>query len=221
MPLNNDINSVRVCVIDEHPLIRDGVKNLLMNTPHITVVDCVKDGSEFFSKNYQNSCDIIITDINQRNINGYEILEMLRAERLPVNVIVYTYNKKEEAFQNAIKKGAKGYILKTENTRLLKGAIENVNKGRFGLSPALFPPLQIKKEKEPELAAIINSLTPREHEIFSYLALEMTSKEIAGELGVKKCTVDKHRENIRKKTKKVRNITMRKLIMYANEKNHI
>lgn len=191
--------SIKVMLVDDHVLIREGIRNLLEFDGNIEVIEQAGDGFECLEKLQYVNPDIILLDINMPKMNGIEVLEELKAKENPVKVIILTVHSEVEYLVKAIDIGANGYILKDSESSELKQAINDIINGGSYIQPSLIPTLNsrlinrdIDKEK-------LKTLTKREVEILALVASGMFNKEIAVNLDISERTVKNHISNIFKK----------------------
>lgn len=191
--------SIKVMLVDDHVLIREGIRNLLEFDGNIEVIEQAGDGFECLEKLQYVNPDIILLDINMPKMNGIEVLEELKAKVNPVKVIILTVHSEVEYLVKAIDIGANGYILKDSESSELKQAINDIINGGSYIQPSLIPTLNsrlinrdIDKEK-------LKTLTKREVEILALVASGMFNKEIAVNLDISERTVKNHISNIFKK----------------------
>lgn len=191
--------SIKVMLVDDHVLIREGIRNLLEFDGNIEVIQQAGDGFECLEKLQYVNPDIILLDINMPKMNGIEVLEELKAKENPVKVIILTVHSEVEYLVKAIDIGANGYILKDSESSELKQAINDIINGGSYIQPSLIPTLNsrlinrdIDKEK-------LKTLTKREVEILALVASGMFNKEIAVNLDISERTVKNHISNIFKK----------------------
>lgn len=191
--------SIKVMLVDDHVLIREGIRNLLEFDGNIEVIEQAGDGFECLEKLQYVYPDIILLDINMPKMNGIEVLEELKAKENPVKVIILTVHSEVEYLVKAIDIGANGYILKDSESSELKQAINDIINGGSYIQPSLIPTLNsrlinrdIDKEK-------LKTLTKREVEILALVASGMFNKEIAVNLDISERTVKNHISNIFKK----------------------
>ena len=191
--------SIKVMLVDDHVLIREGIRNLLEFDGNIEVIEQAGDGFECLEKLQYVNPDIILLDINMPKMNGIEVLEELKAKENPVKVIILTVHSEVEYLVKAIDIGANGYILKDSESSELKQAINDIINGGSYIQPSLIPTLNsrlinrdIDKEK-------LKTLTKREVEILAQVASGMFNKEIAVNLDISERTVKNHISNIFKR----------------------
>lgn len=191
--------SIKVMLVDDHVLIREGIRNLLEFDGSIEVIEQASDGFECLDKLKNVTPDIILLDINMPRMNGIEVLEELKLKNISVKVLVLTVHNEVEYLVKAVDVGANGYILKDSGSDELKKAIHDIIEGDSYIQPSLIPTLNsrlinrdIDKEK-------LESLTKRELEILAQVASGMFNKEIAANLNISERTVKNHISNIFKK----------------------
>ena len=191
--------SIKVMLVDDHALIREGIKQLLEFDGSIEVIEQASDGIECLEKLKTVRPDILLLDINMPKMNGIEVLEALKAKKDPVKVLILTVHSEVEYLVKAIDIGANGYILKDSGSVELKQAIMDIINNDSYIQPSLIPALNsrlINRDMDKEK---LKSLTKREVEILAQVASGMFNKEIANNLGISERTVKNHISNIFKK----------------------
>ena len=191
--------SIKVMLVDDHALIREGIKKLLEFDDSIEVIEQASDGYECLEKLKTNRPDILLLDINMPKMNGIEVLEALKAKKDPVKVLILTVHSEVEYLVKAVDIGANGYILKDSGSAELKKAIIDIINNDSYIQPSLIPALNsrlINRDLDKER---LKSLTKREVEILAQVASGMFNKEIANNLGISERTVKNHISNIFKK----------------------
>ena len=186
-------------LVDDHALIREGIKKLLEFDDSIEVIEQASDGYECLEKLKTNRPDILLLDINMPKMNGIEVLEALKAKKDPVKVLILTVHSEVEYLVKAVDIGANGYILKDSGSAELKKAIIDIINNDSYIQPSLIPALNsrlINRDLDKER---LKSLTKREVEILAQVASGMFNKEIANNLGISERTVKNHISNIFKK----------------------
>ena len=191
--------SIKVMLVDDHALIREGIKKLLEFDDSIEVIEQASDGYECLEKLKTNRPDILLLDINMPKMNGIEVLEALKAKKDPVKVLILTVHSEVEYLVKAVDIGANGYILKDSGSAELKKEIVDIINNDSYIQPSLIPALNsrlINRDLDKER---LKSLTKREVEILAQVASGMFNKEIANNLGISERTVKNHISNIFKK----------------------
>ena len=193
---------IRVLVVDDHTIVRDGICALLRLAGDIEVVGEAANGREALELVRKFIPDVMLIDIAMPNMNGLEATRHIRKEFPRVKVLVLTqYDDKEHVF-GAIEAGASGFISKTAASSELVSGIRSVYQGDSFLSPSAARILvedyqqeaSIRKEQDP-----YKQLTDREREILKLLAEGYTTREIADMLVISVKTVDGHKTNLMSK----------------------
>ena len=184
---------IRVMLVDDHLLVRDGLSLLLSTFDNVDVVGVAADGQEAINicKNVQP--DVILMDIMMPNIDGPTATARIRTDHPQVQVIALTSFVDEELVQKAIQAGAIGYLLKNASADQLSEAIRAAVQGRGTFDPAVAQVL-IKAAAQPPAPGF--DLTPREKEVLALLVDGKRNKDIARELTLSMGTVRVYVSNI-------------------------
>lgn len=194
--------NTRVLVIDDHPLLRKGVLQLLELTDGFTVVGEAASGREGIELAKQLDPDLILLDLNMKGINGLETLRTLRDMGVDSRIILLTVSNAPEDLIAAIRAGADGYILKDNDPDDILSLIGNAMQGQTAISPELASLLAAAlREESMSDQRSHASLTERETAILRCLAAGMSNKLIARELDIMESTVKVHVRNLLKKLK--------------------
>ena len=194
-----NLMSTKVMLVDDHALIREGIKQLLEFDGSIDVIEQASDGAECLEKLQHVQPDILLLDINMPNVNGIEVLEEIKKKNIPVKVLMLTVHSEVEYLVQAVDIGANGYILKDSGSEELKKAIQSVMEGDSYIQPSLIPSLNSRLVNRDIDKEKIAALTKREMEILTQIAGGMFNKEIALNLNISERTVKNHISNIFKK----------------------
>lgn len=195
-------DTTRVLVIDDHPLLRRGVCQLLALVEGFTVVGEAASGREGIELAKQLDPDLILLDLNMKGINGLETLRTMRDMGVDARIIMLTVSNAPEDLLAAIRAGSDGYILKDNDPDNILKMICDAMQGRNVISPELSSLLAaaLREESESESRSKA-SLTDRELVILKCLAAGMSNKLIARELDIMESTVKVHVRNLFKKLK--------------------
>ena len=174
---------IRILVVDDHPVVRDGLVSMLSTQPDLEVVGEASTGPEAVEAVRVLQPDVILLDLEIPEMDGVEVLQHLRQESQDVRVIVFTAFDTDERIMAAVQAGAQGYLLKGVPREELFQAIRIVQAGGSTLQPVVAAKLlrQVSDDFEP--------LTPRELEVLSLAAQALQNKEIAAELVITERTV--------------------------------
>lgn len=190
---------ISLLLVDDHAVLRSGLKMLLNSQKDMDVIGEAKSGSEAVTKVKQLNPDIILLDISMPGMGGLEALEKIKKSSQS-KVLMLTMHADEKYLQEALKAGASGYVLKqAADTELLK-AIRDVAQGEIYLDSNLAQDL-VKSMYIPrnETKNSDSTLTEREKEVLKLVALGYTNKEIGESLQVSVKTVETHKSRIMEK----------------------
>lgn len=195
-------DTTRVLVIDDHPLLRRGVCQLLALADGFTVVGEAASGREGIELAKQLEPDLILLDLNMKGINGLETLRTLRDMGCDARIILLTVSNAPEDLMAAIRAGSDGYILKDNDPDVILRLIADAMHGQNAISPELASLLAnaLREESMTENRHHA-SLTDRELAILKCLAAGKSNKLIARELDIMESTVKVHVRNLLKKLK--------------------
>ncbi|MBS1159430.1 MAG: narL [Proteobacteria bacterium] len=192
----------RVLVIDDHPLFRRGVCQLLELDPAYSVIGEAASGQEGIAQAKRLDPNLILLDLNMKGINGLETLRTMRDLEIDARIIILTVSNAPEDLIAAIRAGSDGYILKDNDPDDMLKLIGNVIKGQNAISPELTSLLAtaLRQESVGDTRQQAN-LTERETAILKCLAVGQSNKLIARELDIMESTVKVHIRNLLKKLK--------------------
>ncbi|MGE7991716.1 response regulator [Pseudomonas sp. NPDC089554] len=198
---------IRIALVDDHVLVRDGVKSLLSALPNFQVVGQAESGAQALELVACTELDILLLDIGLPDINGLELTRKLRALYPGIKILMLSMYDNQEYVRTSINAGALGYVLKNAPSTELVAAIEAIAAGGSFYSPEIARKLVSNSRDE-------NDLTPREIQVLAMIARGANNKEMARELGISVRTVETYRLSIRRKL----NIdTAAALVKYALE----
>jgi two-component system nitrate/nitrite response regulator NarL len=187
-------------LIDDHPMLRNGLKQLIALDERLQVVAEAGNGFDGVALAQQHDPDLILLDLNMPGLNGLDTLSRLREISLSGRVVVFTVSDHEEDVVSALKRGADGYLLKDMEPEALLKALHQAAAGQTVLSEALTPILVARlREDRPAPARDINQLTRRERDILQLISAGMTNKAIARKLAISESTVKVHVKYLLKK----------------------
>ncbi len=191
-----------ILLIDDHPMLRNGVKQLLSLDTTLTVVGEVGDGIQGVKLAEELDPDLILLDLNMPGMNGFETLDQLRLRSLSGRIVVFSASNYSDDLITALKRGADGYLLKDMEPEELLAALKQAAAGKMVVSPTLTPILaQSLREDRSEGERDIDQLTPRERDILKLIAQGLSNKMIARKLDITESTVKVHVKHLLKKMK--------------------
>ena len=193
----------RVLVIDDHPLFRKGVADLLSLEPALELVGEAASGEEGIAQAQDLQPDLILLDLNMPGMDGVETLRRLRTDSAPeARILMLTVSNANEDVVRAMRAGADGYLLKDMEPEDILECLSQARKGRLVISDNLTELLAhaLREESKPH-SADEAGLTPREEEILGLIAKGYSNKLIARELDISVGTIKVHVKHILKKLK--------------------
>jgi len=188
----------RVMIVDDHPLMRKGIQQLLSIEPHFTVIAEAAHGIEAVSFAKKLQPDLILLDFNMRGISGLETLKALRQQGCPAKVIILTVSDSKQDVIAMINQGANGYLLKDAEPESLLADIMAVLAGQLVVSKKLSRYLN-ELDQEDNIRNKLVNLTKREVQILEEVAKGYSNKEISDNLSISEGTVKVHVKSLLKK----------------------
>lgn len=200
--MSDTAESTRVLIIDDHPLFRRGVRQLLALDESFVVVGEAAGGRDGIEQTRLHDPDLILLDLNMKGINGLETLRTLRDLGSEARIVMLTVSNAPEDLMAAIRAGADGYILKDNDPEEILRMVCNVMEGQTSISSELTSLLAgaLREESMSDTRSHAN-LTEREMAILKCLAVGMSNKLIGRELDIMESTVKVHIRNLLKKLK--------------------
>lgn len=191
-----------ILLIDDHPMLRNGVKQLIELDGSLLVIGEASNGAEAVVIAEQQDPDLILLDLNMPGMNGLDTLVQLRTIDLSGRIVVFSVSNHEEDVVNALKRGADGYLLKDMEPEELLKALHQAAAGQMVLSEKLTNVL-IASLRDPRVAdeRDAEQLTRRERDILQLITSGMTNKAIARKLSITESTVKVHVKHLLKKMK--------------------
>ncbi|HEU4743538.1 MAG TPA: response regulator transcription factor [Meiothermus sp.] len=177
---------LRLLIVDDHPIVREGLKAFLGLYADLEVVGEADNGEEAVSKSRKLSPDLVLLDLQLSDGHGLSFLPRLLAIPNPPKVLILTSFLEEDGLRQALSLGAAGYLLKHAGPAALLDGIRSAARGEVPIDPAA-----VRLLTRPALNPLA-SLTPKEREVLSHLAQGMSNKAIAQALGVSEKTVKTH-----------------------------
>jgi DNA-binding NarL/FixJ family response regulator len=183
---------IRVALVDDHSLVRDGIKALLAVMAPLEVVGEAENGADAIEMVGRCQPDLLLVDISLKDMNGLELTRVLRSQYPALKVLMLSMYDNNEYVSESVRAGASGYVLKNSPSREIIAAIEAIASGGTFYSAEIAQRLIADKSAD-------NELTPRESQVLYKMVQGLNNKEMARELDISVRTVETHRLSIRRK----------------------
>lgn len=203
---------VRVIIVDDHAIVRKGMRQILSDIPDIVVADEANNGAELLSKVQNNNYDLALLDLSMPGMNGIVALKLLKQARPEIKVLILTMHAEEQYALIAMSEGADGYVTKESVSDELVTAIKRVIKGKNYLNHSIASRLALNYGKG--VKPLHELLSSREQEVLCMIAAGRRIKEIAAGLSLSAKTVSTYRSRILEKMGMKNNA---ELVRYAIE----
>ncbi len=194
--------AIEVMLVDDHSIIRQGIKAVLSHEPDISLVAEASNGKEAVELAREKSPDVIVMDITLPVLNGLDASRQIIKQNKNIKILILSMHDNRVFIENALSYGAKGYILKDSAADEIAHAIREVSEGRFFLSSKIssfvIQDYVASKKKSIQLRSI-SILTDREREVLQLIAEGLNNKDIARKLKLSLKTVLAHRNNMMQK----------------------
>ncbi|MFL1503303.1 response regulator [Pseudomonas sp. O64] len=190
-------------LVDDHALIRAGVRALIQDTPGYTVIGEASDGAQLLEKFSTLQPDIVLLDLSMKHVGGLDALQQLKAAYPKSKVLILSMNTDPELIMRALESGAHGYLLKDTTASELEHALQALRNNERYLSPAIAHTVinqaLIRNQGQSAPVAHSHNLTARQLEILRLIVRGKSTREIAHGLGLSIKTVEAHRSQIMKR----------------------
>jgi DNA-binding NarL/FixJ family response regulator len=185
---NSSQQEITCLIVDDHEVVREGLRLSLSRSPHIRVIGEAPDGATAVALTERRKPDVVIMDVRMPGMDGLEATKQISEQTPDSAVLIFTAYSERSLLSRGLESGAKGYILKEAPHDTLLRAIEKVAGGETYVDPALMPAFFTKDRED--------MLTSREREILKLLADGMSNSDVAGKLYISQETVKSHVRHI-------------------------
>lgn len=189
------MNKCKIMLVDDHPLMRRGIQQLLSIEPEFDVIEEASSGDEAIALAQSNEPDMILLDLNMKGLSGLDTLKALRADGCSAIVVVLTVSDNVADIEAMVRAGADGYLLKDTEPEQLVELLKNAADGNKSYSDVVLKYLSNRREQTD----VFESLTDREGQILREVAKGFRNKQIADRLFISESTVKVHMKSLLKK----------------------
>jgi two-component system response regulator NreC len=193
---------IRLLLVDDHAVVRSGLRMLLENEPEMEIVGEAGTANEALQRVEELAPDVVLMDIGLPDLSGIEATQAIKRRWPQVAVVALTIHEDEEYFFEMLQVGASGYVPKRAAPEELLTAVRTAAAGEVYLYPSLAKLLvrdYLTRDRDTAVASEVDALTERENEILAHLADGASTQEIADVFTISPKTVARHRENIMRK----------------------
>ncbi len=189
---------IRVFIVDDHVIFREGLKKVLSTVPDVTVVGEAGDGSDAIERIRQDGCDVVVLDLGLPGVSGLDVLQILKGKFPSLPIIVMSIHTEEEYAVMVVKAGGSGYLTKESVPQDLIKAIRQAMRGETYVSEPLGR-LLVDELRNPSYARLHERLSSMEYRVFSSIVKGKSIKEISRELCLARPTVSTYRSRVLQK----------------------
>jgi len=193
-------STVKILLVDDHPIVLDGIKSHLTAQPDFEVIGEASNGQEGVRKARQLRPNIVLMDISMPHMNGLEAVSQLRKQAPDTKIVILTMHNNKEYIAQVVRSGARGYLLKDSSPAELVRAIKLIHAGGVYFSPSVSKALIEEVAVGGQFGSPpMPGLSAREREVLVLIANGNSNKEIASQLGIGVRTTETHRERVMRK----------------------
>ncbi len=190
----------QILIVDDHPIVREGLAQLLAQEPDLQVCGGAAGSAEAVRAVAERRPDLVVIDISLKESHGLDLIHRIRSTDENIKLLVWSMHDDKVYAERALREGADGYVNKQERTEAVVDAIRRVLAGEIYLSPEiskyLLQPVRLRQRGRENSISVLSN---RELEVFEMIGRGMTTRLIARQLDVRPKTVEAHRENIKRK----------------------
>jgi DNA-binding NarL/FixJ family response regulator len=189
-------NKHTIMVIDDHPIIHDGLKTLLASETDLEITSSATSSADAIGQLEGKLPDLAIVDLSLSDSDGTYLIQRLNSKFPRLRMLIYSMSEEKLFAERAAKAGAAGYVMKTSSSSILKKAIYSILEGGTFFSEDILERIEKKEQKNPTL---FDMLSNREMDVFKLIGQGLDAASISDKLNISRNTVDTHRINIKNK----------------------
>ncbi len=191
---------IKVLIVDDHAIVRQGLRRILAETPDMTVTGEAENGVEALRKIREGEWDVVLLDVSMPGRNGVDTLKQIMSENRGIKVLILSMYPEDQYAVRLLKVGAVGYMTKETAPEELVEAIRKVARGKKYISPTLAELLLVELGVDSE-KPLHETLSDREYQVFRLIGSGKTVSEIASQMSLSVKTISTHRAHILEKMK--------------------
>ncbi len=198
-PVATLAHRVRVLLVEDHPMVRQGMRALLQGTPDLFLCGEATCALEAIAGVREQHPDVVCLDLLLGGVDSFELIRQIRAENPHVRILVLSVRDEQAYAERCLQAGALGYAMKTEPNETLLAGLRRVARGELHLSTRAAMTVLNRVNRPAGDRTGVASLSDREFQVFQFIGLGHSTRQIAERLGIGIKTVETHRENIKNK----------------------
>jgi len=199
--LPTNVNTKRLLIVDDHPIFRHGISQLISKLPEVTICAQAQNAQEALEAMRHHRPDVALLDVSMPGTNGIELIKLMLAEQPRLMILVVSMHDESIYALRALRAGAKGYVMKQQAMDNAIDALRKVMAGGIYVSPAFSEKLVFKaiQGSESDLGSPVDKLSDRELEVLQLFGRGKSTREIAELLHLSVKTIETHRAHIKEK----------------------
>ena len=193
---------IRLMVVDDHAVVREGVRRVFAGFPEFALVAEAGNGEEALVLAEQHEPDVMVLDLTMPGLSGFDVTTRLKDRSAGTRILILSMHDHPEYVLRAVRAGAHGYVLKDASPEHIREAVRTIHEGHEYFSPPVAAQLSAALRGEIEVEqrrGLLERLTPREREVLIQIADGRSNKEAGAALGISPRTVETHRESLMRK----------------------
>jgi len=187
---------IQILITDDHPVVRQGLKKVISETPDITVAGEADTGQKALDMIRENDYDLVLLDISLPDISGFEVLKQITTDKPELPVMVLSFHSEEQYAVRALETGARGYMSKSSAPDELIDAIRTISAGGKYITSSLSQRLAMYHQPPPDLKPLHENLSKREYEVLCLIGSGKSIGDIAKEISLGQQTVSTYKMRI-------------------------